>query len=503
MKILLILNIFLFTLLGYINCNHYKILGVNKDATEAEIKKAFKKLSLKFHPDKNKGNPEEAKKKFIEVANAYETLSDPNKRRIYDQHGEEGVKEHEARQNAGQQGGGFGGFGGGGNFEDMFSQFFQHQRGGRGGHGHHHFEEPEEQDYFPNSDVKSLKMENLSQLYRRKEIWFILFFKANDKEFKELAEMWKLLAEKSYGIFKIGAVNCRSDEEICEEFSVRTTPLIVYFPESSEDEEVYKGPKKMEDVFSFGAKRMQSFVRVINKDNYGDYVTENPAIHKVVLFTSRKSTSPLLKALSKHYKGKLSFGEIRQTEKELVERFGIKNFPTLFIITDHEKHQGVAYDGPLTRDSMEKFLSQYAYSVKKIEKEISVKELTNDVYNKQKICNDSDGKNICVIYMANTELLSGEENQQLDEIANKYKNDPIKVFYINQNALKFLWVSFATEDEGSKFIILRGKRGRYLPVKEASEINDALDNVLSGGGNFKKLVKKLNLVTKVTDRDEL
>src|SRR5690349_21666821 len=108
MKILLTIN--LLALLSFIHCNHYKILGVKKDATEAEIKKAFKKLSLKYHPDKNKDNPEEAKKKFIEVANAYETLTDPDKRKIYDLHGDEGVKEHEARQNAGH-GGGFGGGG--------------------------------------------------------------------------------------------------------------------------------------------------------------------------------------------------------------------------------------------------------------------------------------------------------------------------------------------------------------------------------------------------------
>ena len=60
-------------------------------------------------------------------------------------------------------------------------------------------DEDEDKDYFPQSDVINLKMENLSKLYSRQQIWFILFYKANDREFKDLQEMWKKLAEKNSG----------------------------------------------------------------------------------------------------------------------------------------------------------------------------------------------------------------------------------------------------------------------------------------------------------------
>ena len=60
-------------------------MGVKRDASEEEIKKAFKKLAIKYHPDKNQDDPETAKTQFQKIANAYETLSDPDKRRIYDQ----------------------------------------------------------------------------------------------------------------------------------------------------------------------------------------------------------------------------------------------------------------------------------------------------------------------------------------------------------------------------------------------------------------------------------
>ena len=60
------------------------MLGVKKSATDAEIKKAFKKAAIKYHPDKNLDDPETAKEKFQEIANAYEVLSDKEKRRTYD-----------------------------------------------------------------------------------------------------------------------------------------------------------------------------------------------------------------------------------------------------------------------------------------------------------------------------------------------------------------------------------------------------------------------------------
>lgn len=72
--------------------DYYKLLNISKKATEQEIKKAFKKLAIKYHPDKNQDDPEGAKTKFQKIANAYETLSDPDKRRIYDMGGEESVR---------------------------------------------------------------------------------------------------------------------------------------------------------------------------------------------------------------------------------------------------------------------------------------------------------------------------------------------------------------------------------------------------------------------------
>ncbi len=126
--------------------DYYKILGVNKSASQDEIKKAFRKLARKYHPDLNPNDPA-AKEKFQEINEANEVLSDPEKRKKYDEYGEnwKHADEFEAqkKQYGSAGGGGYqyysqgfdGGrgyedFGGSGGFSDFFEQMFGHRGGG-------------------------------------------------------------------------------------------------------------------------------------------------------------------------------------------------------------------------------------------------------------------------------------------------------------------------------------------------------------------------------------
>ncbi|XP_074563340.1 uncharacterized protein LOC141819969 [Curcuma longa] len=127
--------------------DYYKILGVEKSAKDDDLKKSYRKLAMKWHPDKNPNNKKEAEAKFKQISEAYEVLSDPQKRAVYDQYGEEGLKGQVPPPGAGGPGGTtFFSSGGDGptsfrfnprNADDIFAEFFGFSSpfGGMGGGG--------------------------------------------------------------------------------------------------------------------------------------------------------------------------------------------------------------------------------------------------------------------------------------------------------------------------------------------------------------------------------
>lgn len=138
--------------------DYYSILGLTKTATEEEIKKAFRKLAVKYHPDKNAGN-KEAEEKFKEINEAYEVLSDPEKRKRYDRYGanwdqfngaQQGPHQYQGASPGGGQYDHFEGgprefFGESGDFSDLFGEFFN--RSGAAGSGRRGGRKYKGQDY--------------------------------------------------------------------------------------------------------------------------------------------------------------------------------------------------------------------------------------------------------------------------------------------------------------------------------------------------------------------
>ena len=515
--------------------DYYRLLGVKRTATKEEIRRAFKKLSLKYHPDKNKDNPKKAKEMFIKIANAYEVLSNDEKRKIYDQYGEEGIK-------ANEQGGGSGAHFNFDNmgFEEIFSKFFgggggakfQFNMGGGGGNrrqsqssgfggfgsifdnifgggGFEGFQSGEQQgrqrkpkngmkdqNYFKNTKVQMLKMKSLTLLYSRRNIWFVYFFKKGDQDYEKYVNTMIEFADKTEGLFNAGAVNCIKEEEICDEFGVSHTPSIIFFSENEKDYNKYDGKVDFNSLFNYATKRMSYYVNEITKEKLNDFFSKKPDKYHVILFTSKDSTPSLYKALSKFFINKLIFGEVHKSQTELIELFKIRDFPTLMVMIDEEKNKYEIYKKKMDYENIKTYLNKYATKQKSYTL-TKVKEMNYNIYNTLGTCSNSDGKSICLIYLTKDNKPNRKDMQVLESIYDKYEKDHIKVFYLNYKRNRNIFKSFENLNESNaKAVIVKGKRKKYMNLdKEEFENNiyNAIENVISGGGNFKKMKEDLNL----------
>lgn len=196
--------------------DYYRILGLKRGASEQEVKKAFRKLSKKFHPDRvDEKDKKMAQDKFADISEAYQTLKDPKKREVYDHGGSDAVKDFEMNQNNPNAGGGgfrrgpggetfsFNMGGGNMNMDDIFGSFFGGGASGFGGFGggggrkgsrnrrEEHddgFEEfgfggqqrqPKKKPSFKDSDVSILNKDSLYEINNRRKLVLAVFYSSD------------------------------------------------------------------------------------------------------------------------------------------------------------------------------------------------------------------------------------------------------------------------------------------------------------------------------------
>ena len=247
--------------------NYYTVLGLTKKAKQKEIKSAYRKLALKFHPDKIKDDEdkEEAETIFVKVSEAYSVLSDEKKRKIYDQYGKNGLDAHEKGHDPGSagfggfgggSGGGFGGGGfnfrqssGGGGFGGAFNNFagggsgragfdpfsmFEEMFAGQGGSGGFEFnfgtqnsrrggdprrKKDRKSILFPKGQSKVAKLGKAKfPDDQSKHMWLVLFYVNDGERSRKVAEDYEKLASQTSLPYKVGAVNCKyskKEENFC------------------------------------------------------------------------------------------------------------------------------------------------------------------------------------------------------------------------------------------------------------------------------------------------
>eukprot|EP01017_Pseudomicrothorax_dubius_P038492 TRINITY_DN5774_c0_g1_i3.p1 TRINITY_DN5774_c0_g1~~TRINITY_DN5774_c0_g1_i3.p1 ORF type:complete len:494 (+),score=89.53 TRINITY_DN5774_c0_g1_i3:41-1522(+) len=460
------LLIFCFIIMGmnvFCGEDYYKILGVPRNADEKTIKKAFKKLSLKYHPDKNKDNPDKAKEMFIKVANAYETLSDPEKKRIYDQLGEEGLKYQQSGGGDGgfdgyesyrRGGGGYNfGFGGGGrnrysdsmNFEDMFKNFFSGQRynnffdeddddsdfhyvNRRRGSGR---ERGSKKSVFADSKIYILNSSNIHNLNIRKHSWIILFFEGENREVKRYAKTWIKVAEKVSDFCTVAIFDCKPSPDLCQRMKIDEVPEIVLYHSANNKGLTYKGDfERIDDIIKFISSKMENYVKPITKKSWDDFLHESIGIPKVVVFTQKDTTSPFFKFLSKEFKDSLVMGEVRANERDLLKKFKVTSFPSIIVVHDILGEKYEKYEGVLSNPEILAYLKGQAQEVKGRSKGVkNLNQLDKNKYHSGS-CGPRDNT-YCLLFLLDSSSQYERISQMIKPTLQKFKTEPINFYYIN------------------------------------------------------------------------
>lgn len=436
---------------------YYDILGVLVTASEPDLRKAYHKLALKWHPDKHSQMPDARRKKaedmFKEISLAYGTLSDPEKRRTYDQVGEEGMKRGE-KGGHGFQAGGF-------DPSSIFEQFFRGFAGGGGGGGFafnfdmgggdagprglfaDHADEVEtlqEED-----ELQRLIEESSSEVNAASKQFLVVLCIESNGDCKQLKPAIVKLARSHKGGVPFHAVDCISRPMLCRlvEADVKVYPCFVYFgygrrlPYGVDSEGGVPSPGKptphgIRTWLARAVPERVAHVRTVSdRERFLSSSTEKA---KVVLLTKKPGTPPRLKALSMELEEHLAIAVVSEKlAPEAFEQFATagpgqrapESFPVLYNVQTREF---VSKSG----DELHSYLNSLAEE-SQARKAMLFEELTLAMH-ADGVCGADDNK-FCLLVVfpegaaPEVEQLRPTFSRVAEEFR-KEKSDPLRVFYV-------------------------------------------------------------------------
>ncbi|KAI8496605.1 DnaJ sub C member 10 [Branchiostoma belcheri] len=235
--------------------DYYELLGVERDATNKEIRRAFKKLALEQHPDKNQDDPD-AHSKFVTINKAYEVLKDEELRKKYDLYGEEGLKDD---------------FHGGGRYESW--SYYNQEFG----------------IYDEDPEIITLNRAEFEQTVRQSDdIWFINFYSPRCSHCHDLAPAWREVGRELVNVIRIGAVNCQEDWVLCRHQGINRYPSLILYAGSTRRPERYTDEKSTKKMVKFALKQVTASVTDLWAANFDMAIhnTETADLPWVITFCS-------------------------------------------------------------------------------------------------------------------------------------------------------------------------------------------------------------------------
>jgi len=490
----LCLHAFLFIALGKKKGrDFYKILELSKKKASQPnaIKKAYRKLAMKWHPDRNQDNIKEAEEKMQNINAAYEVLSDPEKKRKYDQVGEE------------EAGGGGGGQGG--NPQDIFDMFFN--QGGGGGGGGFHFggggpfggggqRGGGERQIFKGTDISEWGQEQYDEMASSMnigEFTTVVFYKAaGANNLKDAI----LDVHRTYSnMMKIAAVNCGIKQSVCnggerEKITDGKSRLVIYWREGEkktlQKKKYFIGDSDGKKLTKWISTALpESSIKLKSVDEMKKWA-QNENAGKVILFTDKSNTPPLIKVFGAKFLTKVDVGIVHVgktgiLKNEIAMHFGAETTPSLLFLSDRAAVKGEFFTSKMDNKWLDMWFSKVYMNHRKEASAAKVRELTLVSY-KGGACGPKVS-DFCLVYM---EQPNEKRTNELNQIAHGLKDDHVKVYWVNPDNFGFL-----ADEFGDKLVVLwRPKRRKWKGYEEAisnkntefaQTISSWVSNTVNGG----------------------
>lgn len=415
MKYLCLKLICCFLLITLVLCeDYYKILGVSRNCEESDIKKSYRKLALKWHPDKNPQKKEEAQAKFMKISEAYEVLSDPEKRRQYDLSTNMDAPRTGPRNNQGSE-----------TFHHHFQQQQQHQQqpfvdpfdmfrkvfGENFDIFNSNFPDQEDlmknfgfgQDQFrfgnmrdPFGKKNKGREKSQSSLYSDGEgvnilrkfpdtskLWLIQFYSSDDDKSQAIKDRFLKLSKQLVGNgVKVGVINCLNEAALCKSKGVKQFPSFGLYFRAENNFFVLHETKSLKPLTAFVSRSLTSQIKSIRTvAQRTDFIMgtcmdkEHSASATGLVYISVQYDTPLwLKVISKIYQEKIAIAEVRGGNEVVSNYFGNTRQKDVLVavcggILSVEKGFEMYY-GPWNYTQVEKFVSDYPSRSKSCKKNI-------------------------------------------------------------------------------------------------------------------------------------
>ncbi|GBE58780.1 heat shock protein [Babesia ovata] len=529
--------------------DYYRLLGVSRNASEAEIAKAYRQKAKQLHPDVAPGKEEE----FKDINTAYEVLKDAEKRQLYDTYGEEGLngggaqsQGHQGydffRQGAWGQHGRASGFAfdmNGGFFDDIFDNFGfgggrQHYGGSQGHHGGRGAGGSGGKRMFKGTLVEDVDGAGFTtSMSTIRTLNLYVFYMDDCPHCREAKRPISDFATKFKGAIRMYAVNCNLYNNICVKNKVEKVPQIVAFAQPNKPL-FYDKRSYAEQLDAFVSQALPSeFTIITNRMDLDEFLFEESKLLKVVAIIKRGVYLTKLKALAKDLKDKVGFAFIRGSNKEMVAVFGARGNTTtgvLIPIEDpealtgksdlkHSQHLTACAGKTIDMGTLEYHDIVLRLNLAQFEAKRSQGVHGNDANYSQLTarrmangeCTASDNQ-FCFVFVKYGKVIEDEVHEALRGIARKYSNDPIKVRFVNaQDEAQFVAAfgmpsSCPFYQNCARLIAYRGKRRKYeifdggLTVENVEQF---INNVISGALTLKQTLTHVPTVNGPNQHDEL